>query len=110
LDLLAVGPKFTRPACRAAAAAIDQYLLLASARTQQQTRRPSQLLLTDGTDGQTAVFENRPTYFSFFSDFKKHDFLRFFESLHTFSRTLTDGQKDNRPVYDAYVPHSVRTA
>ena len=90
------------------AAAIDQYLLLASARTQQQTRRPSQLLLIDGTDGQTVVFEN--TYFSFFFRFQKHDFLRFFELLHTFSRTLTDGQKDNRPVYDAYVPHSVRTA
>ena len=27
LDLLTVGPKFTRPACRAAAAAIDRYLL-----------------------------------------------------------------------------------
>ena len=26
---------------------------------------------------QASVFEN--TYFSFFSDFKKHDFLRFFE-------------------------------
>jgi len=91
------------------AAAIDQYLLLASARTQQQTRRPSQLLLIDGTDGQTAVFEN--TYFSFFFRFQKNmTFYVFFELLHTFSRTLTDGQKDNRPVYDAYVPHSVRTA
>ena len=28
LDLLTVGPKFTLPACRAAAAAVDQYLLL----------------------------------------------------------------------------------
>ena len=26
-ELLAVGPKFTRPACRAAAAAVDRYLL-----------------------------------------------------------------------------------
>jgi len=57
------------------AAAIDQYLLLASARTQQQTHRPSQLLLIDGTDGQTAVFEN--TYFSFFSDFKNMTFYVF---------------------------------
>ena len=34
----------------------------------------------------------RPTFFTFFnvfSDFKKHDFLRFFEFLHTSSRTLT---------------------
>ena len=33
----------------------------------------------------------RPTFLRFlmfFSDFKKHDFLRFFELLHTFSRTL----------------------
>ena len=34
----------------------------------------------------------RPTFFlhilTFFSDFKKHDFLRFFELLHTFSRPL----------------------
>ena len=30
----------------------------------------------------------RPTFFYVFSDFKKHDFLRFFELLHTFSRTL----------------------
>jgi len=29
LDLLTVGLKFTRPACRAAAAAIDRYLLSA---------------------------------------------------------------------------------
>jgi len=36
----------------------------------------------------------RPTFFyvfTFFSDFKKHDFLRFFELLHTFSRTLLTG-------------------
>ena len=34
----------------------------------------------------------RPTFFNVFyvfSDFKKHDFLRFFELLHTFSRTLS---------------------
>jgi len=49
LDLLAVGPKFTRPACRAAAAAIDRYLLLAPAPD------PPQLLSIDGrdTDGRT---------------------------------------------------------
>ena len=57
------------------------------------------------TDGSVREY----VFFVFFR-FQKHDFLRFFELLHTFSRTLTDGQKDNRPVYDAYVPHSVRTA
>ena len=31
-----------------------------------------------------AVFQK--TYFTYFSDFKKHDFLRFFELLNTFSR------------------------
>jgi len=55
LDLLAVGPKFTRPACRAAAAAIDRYLLRARARPQQQTRRPLLLLSIDGTDGRTDI-------------------------------------------------------
>jgi len=57
LDLLAVGPKFTRPACRAAAAAIDRYLLLAPAPD------PPQLLSIDGretqTDGRT---DTRPFY------------------------------------------------
>jgi len=60
LDLLTVGPKFTRPACRTAAAAIDRYLLQARARPQQQTRRPPTLLLIAGqTDGQT---DTRPFY------------------------------------------------
>ena len=46
-DLLAVGPTFTRPACR--------YLLRARVRPQQQTRRrPPLLLSTDRhMDGQT---------------------------------------------------------
>jgi len=52
LDLLAVGPKFTRPASRAAAAAVGRYLLRASARPQQQTcrRRLSLPLSIDVTD------------------------------------------------------------
>jgi len=53
LDLLTLGPKFTRPACRAAAAAINRYLLWARARPQQQTRRPTLLLSIDGTDRRT---------------------------------------------------------
>ena len=40
----------------------------------------------------------RPTFFRFFSDFKKHDFLRFFELLHTFSRTLLTGWLGSRVV------------
>ena len=53
LDLLTLGPKFTRPACRTAAAAINRYLLWARARPQQQTRRPPLLLSIDGTDRRT---------------------------------------------------------
>jgi len=49
MDLPAVGPKFSGPACRAAAA-IDRYLQLARARPQQQTHRPPLLLSIDGTD------------------------------------------------------------
>jgi len=52
--VLIVGPKFTRPACRTAAAAIYRYLLRARARPQQQTRQ----LSTDGTrrtDGHSSV-------------------------------------------------------
>jgi len=52
LDLLTVGPKFTRPTCRVAAAVIDRYLLRAIARPQQQTRRPP-LPLFDRWDRQT---------------------------------------------------------
>jgi len=52
LDLLAVGPKFTRPTYREPAAAIDRYLF-ARAQPQQQTRRPPLLLSIDGTDRQT---------------------------------------------------------
>jgi len=54
--LLIVGPKFTRPARRAAAAAIDQYLPSARARPQQQTR-PTAAVAVDRrkrqTDGRT---------------------------------------------------------
>ena len=50
--LLTVGPKLTRPASRAAATTIDQYLLRARARPQQQTRRLL-LLSTGQTDGRT---------------------------------------------------------
>jgi len=52
-DLLTVGSKFTRSACRAAAAAIDLYVLRSRARPQQQTRRAPLLLSIDGTDRQT---------------------------------------------------------
>ena len=34
----------------------------------------------------------RPAFFNVFSNFKKHDFLRFFELLHTFSRTLANAR------------------
>ena len=53
LALLAVRPKFTQPACCAAAAAIDRYLLRARARPQQQTCRPPLLLSIDRTDRRT---------------------------------------------------------
>jgi len=53
-NFLTVEPKFTRPAYRTDAAAIDWYLLRARARPQQQTRRPPLLLLSiDGTDRRT---------------------------------------------------------
>ena len=53
LDLLTVGPKFTRPACCAAAATINRSMSAARARPQQQTRRPPLLLSIDGTDRRT---------------------------------------------------------
>ena len=34
--------------------------------------------------------------FAFFLKIQKHDFLRFFELLHTFSRTLENGSKKSR--------------
>ena len=50
LDLLTVGPKFTRPACRAAAAAIGRYLLPASA----LSSKPAVCCRSTGqTDGRT---------------------------------------------------------
>ena len=52
-NFLTVEPKFTRPAYRTDAAAIDWYLLRARARPQQQTRRPLLLLSIDGTDRRT---------------------------------------------------------
>jgi len=52
MDLPAVGPKFSGPACRAAAA-IDRYLQSGRARPQQQTHRPPLLLSIDGTDIRT---------------------------------------------------------
>jgi len=33
------------------------------------------------------------TFFTFFSKSKKHDFLRFFELMHTISRTLEHGRQ-----------------
>jgi len=61
--------------------------------------------LIDGTgrqiDGRTPyryidpVFEN--TYFSFFSDFKKHDFLRFFEM--TYQKVVKSHQQKFSPHY-----------
>ena len=53
LDLQTVGPEFTRPACCAAAADIDRYLLQACARPQQQTRQLPRLLSMYGTDRRT---------------------------------------------------------
>ena len=70
LDLLTVGPKFTRPACRAAAAAIDRYLLQTHARPQQQTHRPPLLLSTDGTDRQTdgRTLDRYMTFTAYYTD------------------------------------------
>jgi len=55
LALLAVRPKFTQPACCAAAAAIDRYLLRARARPQQQkpAGRRCCCRSTGQTDGRT---------------------------------------------------------
>jgi len=52
LHLLAVGPTFTRPACRAAAAAVDRYLLPAPALSSKPAGRRSMLSI-DGTDRRT---------------------------------------------------------
>jgi len=41
------------------------------------------------------VFEN--TYFSFFSDFKKHDFLRFFEMA--YQKVVKSHQQKFSPQY-----------
>jgi len=41
LDLLTIGPKFTRSACRAAAATIDRYLLPAHARPTSAANPPA---------------------------------------------------------------------
>ena len=53
LDLLAVGPKFTRPACRAAAAAIDRYLLPAPVLSSKPADRRCCCRSTGQTDGRT---------------------------------------------------------
>jgi len=48
LDLLTVGPKFTRPACRAAAAAVDRYLLPAPNLSSKLAGRCRWMGRTDG--------------------------------------------------------------
>jgi len=54
LDLLTVGPKFTRPACRAAAAAaIDRYLLHVTDFSSKLDGRRCFCRSTGQTDGQT---------------------------------------------------------
>jgi len=67
LDLLAVGPKFTRPTYRDPAAAIDRYLF-ARAQLQQQTRRPPLLLSIDGTDRQTHEHYRFMTFAAYYAD------------------------------------------
>jgi len=58
LDLLTVGPKFTRPACRAAAAAIDRYLLQTHA-----ANPPTAAAAVDRWDRQTdGRTDTRPLY------------------------------------------------
>ena len=60
LDLLTVRPKFTRPSCRAAAAAVDQYLLPAP------TSAANPIDGTDRrTDGRTLdCFVTLPAYYA----------------------------------------------
>jgi len=53
LNLLTVGPKFTRPACRAPAAAIDRYLLPAPELSSKPASRRCCCRSTGQTDGQT---------------------------------------------------------
>ena len=50
-DLLTVGPKFTRPTCRAAAAAIDRYLLPAPDLSSKPADRRCCYRSTGQTDG-----------------------------------------------------------
>jgi len=52
LDVLAVGPKFTRPACRAAAAAIDRYVRSAPDLSSKPADRRC-CRSTEQTDGRT---------------------------------------------------------
>jgi len=52
LDLLAVGPEVTRPACRATAAAIDRYLWAAGDLSSKPADRCCMLSM-DGTDRRT---------------------------------------------------------
>jgi len=59
LDLLTVRPKFTRPSCRAAAAAVDQYLLPAPDLSSKPDRRDRQ------SDGRTLdCFVTLPAYYA----------------------------------------------
>jgi len=51
--------------------------------------------LTKNYNAVQAMFEN--TYFSFFSDFKKHDFLRFFEM--TYQKVVKNHQQKFSPQY-----------
>ena len=59
LDLLTVGPKFTRPAGRAAAAAIDRYLLPAPHVSSKSASSRCYCQSTGQTDGLT---DTRPFY------------------------------------------------
>ena len=54
-DLLTVAPKFTRPACRAAAAAIDRYLLPAPGLISKPVGRRCCCRSTGQTDGHLTV-------------------------------------------------------
>jgi len=61
LDVLAVGPKFTRPACRAAAAAIDRYVRSAPDLSSKPADRRG-CRSTEQTDRTDVRTDTRPFY------------------------------------------------
>ena len=62
LDLLTVGPNFTRPACLAAAAAVGRYLLPAPDLSSKPAGRAATVDLRDKTDRKTVGRKDTPPF------------------------------------------------